>query len=191
MGASRKTKLAMMAATSLLAASAALVPVHAGAMDPVAFPTTIEAPATPVSAHAVDQADQKASPLFKRLGLIAAAGGVLAALIKLVGARKVMRVVKKSAGQAAKVAGAAAAGSAKVAGRVFRSPIRFLALTSGLILFALTGVGFYEIEWIGGMIAGAALAGLTAFGMWKTRIALRPVRVKPSASTTRQTEINQ
>jgi hypothetical protein len=191
MGTSRKLKPAMMAATALLAASAALAPAHAWALDAAAFPATVEAPITPDIVHAADQTDQKASPLTKRLGLIAVAGGVLAVLIKLIGPRKVMRAVKKSAGQAAKVATAAAAGTAKAAGRVFRSPLRFLALTAGLVLFALTGIGLYDVEWIGGLIVGAALAGVAAYGMWKTRMALRPIRIKSSVPQTRKTEINQ
>jgi len=181
----RKMRLAMMAATALVAASVALVPAHARQMDAAAFPATTEAPVIPNIAHASDQTDQKASPLSKRLGLIAVTGGLLAILIKLIGPRKVMRAVKKSAGQAAKVATAAVVGTAKVAGRVFRSPIRFLALTAGLVLFALTGIGFYDIEWIVGLMVGAGLAGVTAFGMWKTRIALRPIRIKPDTHPTR------
>jgi hypothetical protein len=191
MGTSRKLRPAMMAATALLAASAALAPAHAWALDAAAFPATVETPITPDIVHAADQTDQKASPLTKRLGLIAVAGGVLAVLIKLIGPRKVMRAVKKSAGQAAKVATAAAAGTAKAAGRVFRSPLRFLALTAGLVLFALTGIGLYDVEWIGGLIVGAALAGVAAYGMWKTRMALRPIRIKSSVPQTWKTEINQ
>lgn len=178
----RKTKLAMMAATSLMTATAALGPVHASIMDPAAFPQTVEAPVVPDIAHASDHADQKASPMAKRLGLIAAAGGVLAVLVRLFGAKKVMRAVKTSAAQAAKVATSAATATASVAGRALRSPLRYLAVMAGLILFALTGVGLYDIEWIGGLVAGAGLAGMAAFGVLKARLALRPAPIKARAS---------
>jgi len=179
----RKIKLAMMTATSLLAASAALAPAHAGAIDPAAFPTTIEAPVVPNVAHAAaDHGDHKASPLSKRLGLIGLAGGILAVLIKLVGAKKVMRAVKASAGQAARVATTAAVATASAAGRVLRSPLRYMAWTAGLILFALTGVSLFDIEWIGGLVVGAGLAGIAAYSLMKTRSVLRPVRVKSRAS---------
>jgi len=178
---SRKTKLAMLAATSLIAASGALAPVHAGEFDPAAFPQTVEAPVILDVAHAADHADQKASPLAKRLGLIAVAGAALAGLFRVLGAKRVMRAVKSSANTAAKAAASAATATASAAGRAFRSPLRYIAWVAGLALFALTGVGLYDIEWIGGLIAGAALAGLTAMGMWKTRMALRPVRAKVSA----------
>ena len=175
---SRKTKLAMLAATALIAASGALAPVQAGQFDPAAFPQTVEAPVIPDVAHAADHADQKASPLAKRLSLIAVAGAALAGLIRVLGAKRVMRAVKSSANTAAKAAASAATATASVAGRAFRSPLRYIAWMAGLLLFALTGVGLYDIEWIGGLIAGAALSALTAMGMWKTRMALRPVRVK-------------
>lgn len=179
---SRKTKLAMLAATALIAASGALAPVQAGQFDPAAFPQTVEAPVIPDVAHAADHADQKTSPLAKRLGVIAVAGAALAGLIRILGAKRVMRVVKTSANTAAKAAASAATATASVAGRALRSPLRYIAWVAGLTLFALTGVGLYDIEWIGGLIAGAALAGLTAMGMWKTRMALRPVRVKARAA---------
>ena len=174
----RGVKLAMMAATSLLTASAVMAPVNAWAFDPAANPATVEASVMPGLAHAADQADQKVSPLAKRLGLIAVTGGVLAVLIRVIGVKKVLRAIRRSTGVAAKIAAHAAVGTAKVAGRVFRSPIRFMAIMAGLTLFALTGIGFYDVEWVVGLLTGAAMGGMAAYGLWKTRMALQPVRVK-------------
>jgi len=174
MDTARKTKIAMLAATSLMTAAAALAPATANDFDPAAFPTTIEAP---VIAHAGDQiaqADQAAKPA-QRAALIAVALGALGWLVKLLGPKKVLRAVEKTAQATVK----ASAAAAKSAARVVRSPLRYLAWVAGLTLFALTGVSLFDIEWIGGLIAGASLAGLAAFGSAKVRstLSLRPARV--------------
>ena len=174
----RKVKIAMLAATSLLSAAAALSPVHAGELDPAAFPATIEAP---VVAHAADQmvqADHDAAPA-RRAALIAVALGALGWLVKLLGPRKVLKAVEKTAEATVK----ASATAAKSVARAVRSPLRALAWMAGLVLFALTGVGLYDIEWIGGLVAGAALAGVAAFSAAKARGAfrLKPAPVKSEA----------
>lgn len=171
----RKTKIAMLAATSLMTAAAALAPASASDLDPAAFPTTIEAP---MIAHAADHrvhTDQGAKPA-QRAALIAVALGALGWLVKLLGPKKVLRAVEQTAQATVK----ASAAAAKSAARAVRSPLRFLAWVAGLTLFAMTGVSLFDIEWIGGLIAGASLAGLAAFGSAKVRatLSLRPVRVR-------------
>lgn len=167
----RKSKIALMAASSLLAASAALAPAGAADFDAAAYPATVEAPSV---AHAADHADQQSKA--PRWALIAIAAGALAGLVKLIGARRLLRAAGKGAAVTAKAAGKAV----RAAARPFASPLRFAALMAGLSLFALTGVGLYDVEWVGGLIAGAALTGFSAFGAWKVRKALAPapVRVK-------------
>ena len=174
-----KGKAAMLAAASVLAASAALSPAGAADFDAAAQPATIavEAPL----AHAADHADeaaaaQKIGP--KKWALIAAAAAALAGLVKLVGARKVADMVAESAVKTARAAASGASAAVKTVGRAVASPFRFLALLFGLALFALTGAGLYDVEWIGGLLSGAALAGAAFFGLWKTRRALVPARVK-------------
>ncbi len=177
MDTARKTKIAMLAATSLMTAAAALAPATAGDLDPAAFPTTVEAPAITRAADVVAQTDHGTKPA-QRAALIAVALGALGWLVKLLGPKKVLRAVEKTAEATVKVSAAAA----KTAARAVRSPLRFLAWTAGLILFALTGVGLYDIEWIGGLIAGAALAGMAAFGSMRLRsvLSLRRAQVRPA-----------
>lgn len=166
----RKAKIAMLAATALTSAAAALAPAQAGDVDAAAYPATIEAPV----AHAADHADQQNHASVKRFVLIAVAAGALAGLIKLLGVRKVMRVAGETAAATARVAGQAAAGAGRVVLRAARSPLRFLAWMAGLMAFALTGVALYDVEWLGGMAAGAAMAGLVLYAILKLRAGLSP-----------------
>lgn len=182
MESSRKTRIALLAASSLLTATAALAPAHAGDLDPAAFPTTIEAPVVAHAADTVVQADHGTKPAH-RAALIAVALGALGWLVKLLGPKKVLRAAQKTAEATVK----ASAAAAKTAVRAVRSPLRFLAWMAGLILFALTGVGLYDIEWIGGLVAGAALSGLAAFSAMRMRSVFRqqPIRVKAEQSVDR------
>ena len=175
MASSRKTKIALCAASSLLTAAAALAPAKASDLDPAAFPTTIEAPVVTHAADTVQSADQGKKPA-QRAALIAVALGALGWLVKLLGPKKVLRAAQKTAEVTVK----ASAAAAKTAARAVRSPLRFLAWTAGLVLFALTGVGLYDIEWIGGLVAGAALSGLAVFSTMRMRamFGLRPAPVK-------------
>lgn len=175
MDTARKTKIAMLAATSLMTAAAGLTPASAHDYDPAAFPATIEAS---VVAHAGDQiarADHGSKPAH-RAALIAVALGALGWLVKLLGPKKVLRAVEQTAQATVK----ASAAVAKSAARVVRSPLRYLAWVAGLIVFAMTGVSLFDIEWIGGLIAGAGLAGLAAIGTAKLRstFSLQPLRIK-------------
>ncbi len=174
-----KGKAAMMAAVSVIAASAALSPAGASDFDAAASPATVavEAPVAHAADH-VDQAaqDQKTSP--KKWALLAAAAASLAGLVRLIGARRVGEIVTESAVRTARAAATGASVAVKAVGRAVASPFRFLAVLFGLALFALTGAGLYDVEWIAGLLSGAALAGAGLFGLWKTKRALRPVRVK-------------
>jgi len=182
----RKVKIAMLAATSLFSAAAALVPAHAGELDPAAFPAIVEAPVVSHAADQLVQADHDNKPA-QRAALIAVALGALGWLVKLLGPKKVLRAVEKTAEATVKATAAASGAAAKTVGRALRSPLRALAWIAGVVLFALTGVGLYDVEWIGGMIAGAALAGAAAWSVARARglMQLRPIRVK-SAQERRQ-----
>ena len=171
-----KGKAAMMAAVSVIAASAALSPAGASDFDPVVSPATIAVEA-PV-AHAVDHADEQKPIGAKKWTLLAVAAAALAGIVKLVGARRVAEIVTEGAVRTARVAATGASVSAKAVGRAVSSPLRFLAVLFGLGLFALTGIGLFDVEWIAGLISGAALSGAGLYGLWKTRRALKPVKVK-------------
>ncbi len=178
-----KTKAAIMAAASVIAASAALSTAGAYEMDPAAHPATVavEAPL----AHAADHADkaENAKPGAKKWALLAAAASSLAGIIKLVGPRRVVKIVSEGATKTARAAATGASVAVKAVGRAVASPFRFIALLGGLALFALTGAGLYDVEWIIGLLTGAALAGMGLFGLWKTKRALAPVKVRQNTDS--------
>ncbi|WP_375204186.1 hypothetical protein [Hyphococcus sp.] len=174
----KKMKAGLLAAVSVTAATVALSPAGASDFDPAVTSPTVAVEA-PVIAHAADHGDQEKTPLSpKKWALLAVAASALAGIIKLIGARKVADAVAQGAVKTARVAASTASGAARAVGRTVSSPLRFLAALLGLALFALAGIGLYDVEWIGGLVSGAALTGATLFGMWKTRLALKPVRVK-------------
>jgi len=182
MGKAGKAKMAMMAAGSILVAAAAagsaLASDFARDYDGTAYPAVVDVQA-PQVAHAADHADQNSQPAAKRWALVAVAAGALAGMVKLIGAGKVLRVVAKTVNRVAKTSISAAAGTARAVGRAVASPLRYLGILIGLALFALTGVGFYDIEWIGGLAAGLALTGVAAFGWSRMRaLDLKPVPVR-------------
>lgn len=181
-----KGKAAMMAAASVLAASAALAPAGASDFDPVAQPATyaVEAPLV----HAADHADEAAQAQkigARKWALIAAAAASLAGLVKLIGARRVAEIVSETAVKTARAAATGASVAVKTVGRAVASPFRFLAVLFGLALFALTGAGLYDVEWIGGLISGAALAGTALYGLWKTKRSLAPAKIKVKSAPQR------
>ncbi len=152
---STSLKTVLLAAASLAAAGAAAAPLT---------PSAPFEPAPIEHAVAADQhrADARAADIGVNRWL---AGGAIAAalagLIRLFGWARISAALQK-AGKAAMEAPAAAI---RYAGDVVRSPLRFLLIVGGLSLFALVGVGFYDVEWIAGVATGAAivLAGSVGF----------------------------
>lgn len=172
----RKHKLGLLAASALMASTAAFAPAHANDIDMAAFPTTIEAPI--VVADAGQHLDQKSDKNALRLGVLMAAGAALVGAIRIFGFKRVRKVVTQSARRAAETTTQAIGSAAKAAGRVLRSPLRMMAWVAGLSILALTGVGFYDVEWIAGLVVGGALVGVAAYNAMKLR--LRPAKAKPS-----------
>ncbi|MEZ5892892.1 MAG: hypothetical protein R3C58_07080 [Parvularculaceae bacterium] len=173
-------KAALLAAVSALAASAALAPAHA-AVDPAGYPAIVEV-AAPVH-HAADQADHDNAMSPKKWALLAIAAGALAGIVRLVGARRVVEVVAAGAAKTAEVAVAATAATVKAVGGAAASPLRYLSLALGFALFVLTGADFTHLDWLGGVLSGAALTAYGLYGMWKTRRALKPIVVKKPAQS--------
>ena len=165
----RKSKLALMAASALIAASAALTPAHAGEFDQVAFPTTIEAVTQPTIVATDAYHDGNKDAFGLRLGIIAVTGGVIVGFIRLLGIRRVRNAVLRSAKSATKFGAATIGNAARSAARIFRSPLRVACWTCGIALLAFTGIGMYDVEWILGLAAGGALTGYAAVTSVKTR----------------------
>lgn len=183
-----KTKAALLAAASIMAASAALSPAGAADLDPAVLqPATVIEAAAPV-AHAADHAGEEKSMTARKWALLAAAAGALAGLVKLIGARRVADAISEGAVKTARAATGAASKAARAVGRAVSSPLRFLAMLFGLALFALTGAGFYDVEWIVGLVSGAALAGGGLFAMLKTKSLFQPIRVKKQPAAVRDNE---
>jgi len=173
-----RTKAAMLAAVSVIAASAALSPAGASDMDMAGYPAIVAVETPRNLAHAADHVTDEKPMGVKKWALIAAAAGALAGLVKLIGARRVAEIVTESAVKTAHVAAGAASGAARAVGRAVSSPLRYLAVLFGLALFTLTGIGLYDVEWIGGLISGAAVTAFGLYGMWKTQRKLTPARAK-------------
>lgn len=167
----------MMAASSLIAATAALSPVHAADFDKAAFPTVVEAPLIYHTSDATPD-DQQASPYKKNLALLAAMAGVLAALIKLIGLKNVVGAAGDIASKSVNVAKEVTGTAAKSAWKIVKSPLRFALLVAGLSFFALSGFGFYGVEWLGGIIVGATMMGVVAYSAIKVRTVLKPRPIK-------------
>ena len=171
-------KKALLAALSLTVAAGAMTAATAAHAQPPAV--TIEAPAAVVG-HAADEA-QIAKSLAAKLGVAGALTAGLAALVRLIGVGRIagwLRQAGPAVGKAAKTAAKAPVMAIKAVGRAVASPVRFALLVGALGLFALTGVGLYDIEWIGGLVAGAALAITAWVATSQTRQVFqrRPIRV--------------
>lgn len=162
MARSQSLKFALLAASALVVTAGSAA--HAGE---TAVATPIHTEAALVVTHAADETGaREAAPLLKHAGLAAAVTGALAALYRLIGGARVKAFFGKAGPATAKAARTVAAAPVKVAravGRAAASPFRFLLALLGLGLFALTGVGLYDVEWLGGLIAGAAVVSLFWF----------------------------
>ncbi|HBS34733.1 MAG TPA: hypothetical protein DEA50_06610 [Parvularcula sp.] len=150
----RKTLKSVILAAASLAAIGAAVPAAAAApMEPLAVEIV----------HAADHADADARAADKAVNrwlLGGAAAAALAGLIRLFGWTRISAAMRK-AGAAAVAAPVAAA---HYVGTALKSPFRSLVLVAGLSLFALTGIGFYDVEWAAGLLTGAVLTGLALIG---------------------------
>ncbi|WP_300577904.1 hypothetical protein [Phenylobacterium sp.] len=171
-----RTKNALLAALSMSAATAALAPASASDFDAAAHPQIVAVEAPAVLTPDAAQADENKPVNARKWALIAIAAGALAGLVRLVGPRKLAKAVADTTVEGARITAKAASSAVRATGRALSSPLRFLALVFGLGLFALTGAGLYDVEWILGLLSGAALAGAAFYGALKTRRVLSPIK---------------
>lgn len=156
-------KSAILAAASFAAIGAAAPAIASAPMEPVAVEI----------ARAADHADAEARAPDKAVNrwlLGGAAAAALAGLIRLFGWTRVASALRK----AGSLAAAAPAAAARYVGEVVKSPLRAVMIIGGLALFALAGVGFYDVEWAAGLVTGAvltiaAVAGARRFGQMFAR----------------------
>ena len=146
-------KSAILAAASFAAIGAAAPALASAPMEPVSVEVV----------HAADHADAEARQAEKAVNrwlLGGAAAAALAGLIRLFGWTRISAALQKAGAAAA----AAPAAAARYVGEAVKSPVRSLMLVGGLSLFALTGIGFYDVEWAAGLITGAVLTGFALVG---------------------------
>ena len=174
-----KARAGLLAAASLAViaaapngANAAPAPLQ-NAMEQAA----IVEPATP----AMEAAASSDADAARKLGLGAAALGVLALLYRLIGRRRLKAaidaaapVIAETAKTAAKAAVKAPAIAVRAAASVFSAPLKYGLGFGGLSLVGILGFGFYDIEWLGGIAVGAALVGMSWIGVGKARAAFAP-----------------
>lgn len=143
-------KYALLAATALAATAPVIAPAAAAPMESAA----------PI-VHAADE-PSPAAPM-KTARTIGIAGLAAAFVAGLFGSRRVRALLRKAAPVAAGAARAVAAApvaAARAVGRAASSPFRFAMIFGSLGLFALAGVGLYDVEWAGGLAAGILMAAL-------------------------------
>lgn len=176
MGRRNSVKRTLLAASAIAAAGMAASAHAAPAYEPA--PIEIAAPV----AHAADEA--KAEPaVIKKIGIAAGLTAGLAALVHLIGLKRVAGWLNKGAPVAAKAAQAMVAvpvAAAKAIGRAAVSPLRVVMLAVGLGVFSLTGLSLFDVEWAGGLAAGAAMVALAWFISGRARRAFAPAKAKPT-----------
>ena len=139
-----------------LLAAASFAAVNASAATPGVEPAPIE---HAVVAATHEETESRAADTAVRGWLAGGAvAAALAGLVRLFGWTRIAAAL----GKAGSAVAAAPAAAVRYAGEAIKSPLRSLLLIGGLSLFALTGVGFYDVEWVAGVATGAALvlAGL-------------------------------
>ncbi len=109
--------------------------------------------------------------------------GGLIALVRIFGANRVLNFLAAAAPGAARAAKVAMDAPVKAARAVANSAAswgRLVLSVSVLGVFALAGLGYYNVEWLGGLAVGGALTALVGYGgsVIKRGLALSPIRVR-------------
>lgn len=155
---SKSKRAALLAAASLTAAGLAS---GALAADAAYAPTLEEVVVTSEPLEpAVFASPAEPERQNRMLMLSAAAAATLALIGHLIGWRTIRRNVAAAGphmARAARAAAAAPATAARAIGRKMSSPLRALLIFASLVTAAFIGVGFYDVEWLGGLIVGAAM----------------------------------
>lgn len=159
-----KLKSALLATAALGVATASSSPAMAADVSRSEI-SQAEAPWNSApAAHAADDAQPAAA---RQGGWLAAGAAVLAALAGLVGWTRIRRAashVAPIARQAVSAAAAAPVAALRAAANAAAKPFQFVAGLFALAAFSLFGVGFYDVEWAGGLAAGA----LSVAAIWMT-----------------------
>lgn len=178
---SSRLKTALLAAASLTAATVAIA--HQGDAAPYE-PVAIEHAAASVDHDADRDVNQGGVPAAAgKIGIAAAAAAVFAGLLRLIGLDRLKAAVSAAANglvEAARAGVAVTAAASKAVIRAASSPLRFVAMIAGLSAIGFAGIGFYDLEWAGGLVVGAAAASLIFLGAGRLRKQLAPARLPAS-----------
>lgn len=112
---------------------------------------------------------------------------ILAALVKLVGANRVMNIAAEAGPAIRKTAETIAnapKAAAKAVGSAMTSPLRFLALVGGLAMLGFTGISIFDLEWTAGIATGIGMTAVTWVGAHKLSRKLSPQRLWAKAKST-------
>ncbi len=159
----RSIKSVLLAAASLSAAGV-VASAHAEEAAPQAAPTPVIETVVGADEAAV-AAPAENGGWAGKLGVLAAvAVGAFAGLARFKGVKRLAEAVGEAAPHVVNAAGVAARSSAKAirsagakVGGWVGGPLRRIAVFAGLCLAGVAGVGFYNIEWAGGMLVGGGL----------------------------------
>ncbi|MEL6111901.1 MAG: hypothetical protein AAFR20_03765 [Pseudomonadota bacterium] len=139
------------------------------------------------SVPAVDaEAPRKTSPWLIGAGMAL----ILGALVKLIGANRVMNLAAEAGPALQKTAetlAEAPKAAARAMGAAMTTPLRYLMLIGGLAMIGFTGISFFDLEWGAGILTGIGMtavtwAGTARFGGFFRRIRV-PVRVNTPAQS--------
>ncbi len=119
-----------------------------------------------------------------------AMGLIIAALIKIVGANRVMNIVADAGPTLARAAEAIVSApkmAAKALGSAVTSPIKFLMIVGGLAMIGFTGISIFDLHWGAGIATGIGMTAVTWLGTSKiaNRMRRQKMRVDPEPQPSR------
>ncbi|MEM9706038.1 MAG: hypothetical protein AAF850_08175 [Pseudomonadota bacterium] len=164
---SKSVKTALLAAVSLTAAAGA-APAMA---DDAAVQNANVAEAAVVAVASEPMVESNL--FFKNKWLTAAfATGALAAFLRLRLGARLMGALDEHApavADAARAAGRSAKTAVSKVSKLAAGPMRLVLGLAAMALVGLVGVGFYDVEFLGGLALGASGAGVGFYGLHRTR----------------------
>ena len=167
-------------ALSALAAPAALAD-EASLPDsvPVIEVATPAAPSVPSVDYVAEPAEQ--TPAGPNGWLVGGAMALIfAALVKLIGANRVMNMASEAGPklkQAAETIASAPQEAARALGAAAARPVRFLLIMVSVAMVGFTGIAVFDLEWTAGILTGMGMTALTWLGSSRFIKMLKPIKL--------------
>lgn len=134
-----------------------------------------------VSAEAAETS-QKKNPWLIGAGMAL----ILGALVKLIGANRVMNLAAEAGPALQKTAetlAEAPKAAARAVGAAMTTPLRYVMLIGGLAMIGFTGISFFDLEWGAGILTGIGMTAVTWAGSARLGKVFRRQRVPVRART--------